>query len=217
MSGVRHAPGRRATVAPPVSRESEMDETADPARTRILDAAAALFAEHGFDGTSTARIAHAAAVPKGLLFYYFPTKPEILAALIDERLGAHSLDPTPLTVPADPLQTLMNVADGVRRDRESSAVLREIIWHESHTRPEVRGALTRYRHALHETITHALTESLSAPVNGDAVRAAAFAWASTITARPLDASETIARLHATDTLRAIARLLVAGLRAPVVA
>lgn len=194
-----------------------MDETADPARTRILDAAAALFAEHGFDGTSTARIAHAAAVPKGLLFYYFPTKPEILAALIDERLGAHSLDPTPLTVPADPLQTLMNVADGVRRDRESSAVLREIIWHESHTRPEVRGALTRYRHALHETITHALTESLSAPVNGDAVRAAAFAWASTITARPLDASETIARLHATDTLRAIARLLVAGLRAPVVA
>ena len=194
-----------------------MQETADPAqaRTRILDAAAALFAEHGFDGTSTARIARTAEVPKGLLFYYFATKPDILTTLIDERLGAHTLDPAPLTVAGDPLQTLVNVADGVRRDHEGSDVLREIIWHESHTRPEVRSALTRYRHALHDTITRALTASLPAPVNGDAVRAAAFAWAATITARPLEASDTIARLHASDTLRAIARLLVAGIQAPV--
>jgi AcrR family transcriptional regulator len=194
-----------------------MHATADPgqARARILDAAAALFAELGFDGTSTARIAHTAAVPKGLLFYYFPTKPAMLSALLDERLGAHSLDPVPLTATEDPEQTLVNVADGVRRDREASHVLREIIWHEAHTHPEVRDALTRYRHALHDTITKALTASLPAPANGDAVRAAALAWAATITARPLEASDTIAQLHAPDTLHAIARLLVAGILAPV--
>lgn len=182
-------------------------------RARILDAAAALFAAHGFDGTSTARIARAAEIPKGLLFYYFPAKPEILTALLEERLGADGWDPAPMTVPGDPTQTLVNVGDRVLRDHAASDVLREIIWHESHTRADVRAALTRYRHALHETITRALTASLPVPVDADAVRAAAAAWAATITARPLDASHDIGRLHDATGLRAIARLLVAGLQA----
>ncbi|MRH30015.1 TetR family transcriptional regulator [Microbacterium sp. SYP-A9085] len=183
------------------------------ARARILDAAATLFAAHGFDGTSTARIARAAEVPKGLLFYYFPAKPEILSALLEERLGADAWDPAAMTVPGDPTQTLVNVGDRVLRDHAASDVLREIIWHESHTRPEVRAALTRYRHALHNTITRALAASLPAPVDADAVRAAAAAWAATITARPLEASDDAGRLHDETGLRAIARLLVAGLQA----
>ncbi|MDQ4212622.1 TetR/AcrR family transcriptional regulator [Microbacterium capsulatum] len=197
-----------------------MTENADPigTRTRILDAAEALFARHGFDGTSTARIAHAAAVPKGLLFYYFPAKPDILAALIDERLGTASLDPGALTVRGDPVQTLLNVGERVLRDRAASDVLREIIWHESHVRPEAAAALSRYRRALHDAVERALTACLPAGTDRGAVRAAADAWSATITARPLEpgAAESAGGqnlLHEPASLSAIARLLGAGLQA----
>ncbi|WP_051191878.1 TetR/AcrR family transcriptional regulator [Microbacterium luticocti] len=217
----RRATGQRraAAATDATARTREPDATGSvrepdaTTRTRILDAAADLFATHGFDGTSTARIAHAAAVPKGLLFYYFPTKPDLLSTLLEERLGTADLDPASLTAPDDPTQTLVNIGDRVLREHEASDVLREIIWHESHTRPEVRVALTRYRHALHDTIARALNASLPAPVDGDAVRAAAAAWAATITARPLEASGDTARLHGATSLGAIARLLVAGLLA----
>ncbi|MGN7976480.1 TetR/AcrR family transcriptional regulator [Microbacterium sp. 22195] len=191
-----------------------MTEDADPVRTRsrILDAAEALFARHGFDGTSTARLADAAGVPKGLLFYYFRTKPEILSALLEERLDPAALDPAALAVPGDPVQTLVNVGERVLGDRDASGVLREVIWHEAHTRPEVRAVLTRYRHALHETIEHALGASLTAAVDTRALRAAASAWAATITARPLEAaSSDREHLHEAASLRAVARLLSAGL------
>ena len=55
-------------------------------RTRILDAAEELFAVDGFDATPTARVAEAAKVPKGLVFYYFPRKIDLLLTLLQERL-----------------------------------------------------------------------------------------------------------------------------------
>jgi AcrR family transcriptional regulator len=54
------------------------------ARGRILDAAERLFAERGFDHTSTALIAAEARVPQGLIFYHFKTKMELLLAVIRE-------------------------------------------------------------------------------------------------------------------------------------
>ena len=61
------------------------------ARDRILDAAEHLIAEDGFDATPTARIAERAGVAKGLLFYYFPRKTDLLHALFAERLPAQPL------------------------------------------------------------------------------------------------------------------------------
>ena len=43
-------------------------------RQAIIETAERLFAEHGYDATSTARIAHEAGVPSGLVFYHFATK-----------------------------------------------------------------------------------------------------------------------------------------------
>lgn len=60
--------------------------TGDPAtRARILDAAERLFAERGFEGTSTRAITDAAGVAAGLAFYYFPKKADILDAIVTER------------------------------------------------------------------------------------------------------------------------------------
>jgi AcrR family transcriptional regulator len=59
------------------------------ARERILAAAEKLFAERGFDHTSTARVAAEAGVPHGLIFYHFKTKMDLLLALIrDDRVTA---------------------------------------------------------------------------------------------------------------------------------
>ena len=55
-----------------------------PARERILAAAERLFAERGFDHTSTALVAAEARVPQGLIFYHFKTKMELLLAVIRE-------------------------------------------------------------------------------------------------------------------------------------
>jgi len=65
------------------------------ARGRILAAAEWLFAERGFDHTSTALIAAEARVPQGLIFYHFKTKMELLLAVIREDQAALLDGPLP--------------------------------------------------------------------------------------------------------------------------
>jgi TetR/AcrR family transcriptional regulator len=63
----------------------------------ILDAAEEVFAEYGFSGASTGRIAERAGIPKANLHYYFPTKEELYRRVIDNIFNvwleaANSLD-----------------------------------------------------------------------------------------------------------------------------
>jgi len=62
-------------------------ERADAARNRaaVLNAAAALFREHGIEAVSMNAIAAAAGVGKGTLFRRFGDKAGLAAALLDER------------------------------------------------------------------------------------------------------------------------------------
>ncbi len=50
----------------------------------IMAAATRLFAEEGFHGTSTRKIAAAAGVSEGTLFHYFSTKNALLQAILDD-------------------------------------------------------------------------------------------------------------------------------------
>ena len=49
----------------------------------ILDAAETVFAEYGYAGASTGRIAELAGIPKANLHYYFPTKEELYRRIIE--------------------------------------------------------------------------------------------------------------------------------------
>lgn len=160
-------------------------EQATEARTRILDAAESLFADRGFDATPTSAIATAAAVPKGLLFYYFPTKKDILGSLVDERLGPGTIDPDPLIVPGNPVRSLLNLSQKLFRVQADSAVLRVIVWREQHSHPEVKATLAEHRRALYATIEKVLAGSLHIPVGGRRLRAAALAWGAIVTTLPL--------------------------------
>jgi AcrR family transcriptional regulator len=59
-------------------------ETKHATRDRILDVAKKLFAQQGFDATTTRDIARAAEIAVGTLFNYFPTKESIVARLVND-------------------------------------------------------------------------------------------------------------------------------------
>jgi AcrR family transcriptional regulator len=79
--------GQRATGRRGVDRGST-----EPAnRALIVDAAQRLFADAGYAATSTAKIAATAGVPHGLVFYYFPSKRDLLLTVVGERAYRGSL------------------------------------------------------------------------------------------------------------------------------
>ncbi|OXM46440.1 TetR/AcrR family transcriptional regulator [Amycolatopsis alba] len=92
-------------------------ERADAARNRaaILDAAAALFAEHGVDTVSMDQVAASAGVGKGTLFRRFGDKAGLAVALLDarERLLQEGIlhGPPPLGPGAPPVERLVAFAD----------------------------------------------------------------------------------------------------------
>ncbi len=56
----------------------------DERRRQLLDAGAALFAEHAFEEISMRQIADAAGVSKALLYHYFPSKTDLFKAAIQD-------------------------------------------------------------------------------------------------------------------------------------
>ena len=56
-------------------------------RERLIESAAKLFHQAGFKDTSIADIAEDSGVPLGNVYYYFKTKDELAAAVIEQRTG----------------------------------------------------------------------------------------------------------------------------------
>jgi AcrR family transcriptional regulator len=72
-------------------------------RDRLLEAAAAAFAEHGVDGAAIDDIAARAGFSRGAFYSNFSDKTELLVALCDHRLAAYREEQLPalLAVPAE--------------------------------------------------------------------------------------------------------------------
>ena len=114
-------------------------------RGQILETALKLFAERGFDATSTRQIAQEVGIAEGLIFHYFPTKASLLTAILQDRLEgrrAFRSELRPLLVGASGKpapEVLGAVASGwlatLRRDEEFVVVL-----FAAQTNPEVGAA-----------------------------------------------------------------------------
>jgi AcrR family transcriptional regulator len=179
-------------------------------RERILSAAEELFAELGFDATGTARIADAAGVPKGLLFYYFPRKTDILLTLLNERMPAFPLfEPADVALPGDPGRSLLHIADRLELGEHESVVLRIIIHREDSTHRMVRDRVLALREHLVDLTENVLEISSSQRLHPGRRRHAAQAFVAVLfgraNARRLD-------LPAYD-LAGTAEIIVAGLLA----
>jgi AcrR family transcriptional regulator len=115
-------------------------------REQILTTALGLFAERGFDATSTRQIAKEVGVAEGLVFHYFPTKATLLTAILEDRLEgrrAFRSELRPLLEGASGMpvaEVLRVVASGwlvtLRRDEEFVVVL----FATAQTNPEVAAA-----------------------------------------------------------------------------
>lgn len=97
-----------------------MPRTSDK-RERLLEAAKELIHRQGYSPTTLADIAEASGVPLGNVYYYFKTKDEIGAAVIDEytaelrtRLQGWEANP-------DPRQRLIGFVEMVGSNRDSVA------------------------------------------------------------------------------------------------
>jgi AcrR family transcriptional regulator len=138
-------------------RRTRNPEPDGSARERILDAAQEAFAEDGFDATPTARIAKLADAPKGLLFYYFPKKIDILLALLGERLPEAPLCRYPDVVrTGDVVGSLCGLAERLDLGGHESVVLRSVLVREADTHPEVRAHLHTLNDGLVELTEHVL-------------------------------------------------------------
>lgn len=60
----------------------------DSRRRQILDAARQCFAQHGYAGTTTKKVAAAASISEGLLFRHFSTKVALHSAILEEACEA---------------------------------------------------------------------------------------------------------------------------------
>ncbi|MGA8209753.1 MAG: TetR/AcrR family transcriptional regulator [Nocardioidaceae bacterium] len=165
MARARPASVGRATGATDAAHGDRVPD-GGVARRRILDAAEHLIARDGFDATPTARIAALAEVPKGLVFYYFPRKIELLRSLLAERLPTHPLLATPdVVLRGDVAGSLLRLARGVDLSRAHSPVLATILFREAGTHPEVARHLRTMHEGLLELTEQVLDAAALHPLN----------------------------------------------------
>lgn len=104
---------RRQRRSLPDGRRSK---TRGTARERLLEAAARVFAEQGFNGASVDDVVAAAGLTKGALYWNFKSKEELFFALVEERID-------------QPLRALMNRTETASEDEETAAEVSRGISH----------------------------------------------------------------------------------------
>jgi len=94
-------------------------------RAELLKAAATVFSQHGFRGSTTRRIADAAGVNEVTLFRYFKSK----EALLQEAISSSSGEPFAAQLPEAPLDPEEELADWtaslITRLRSRSSIIRK--------------------------------------------------------------------------------------------
>ncbi len=109
------------------SQEKHRRSISDKGQT-ILEVAARLFAERGFERTTTKMIATEAGVAEGTIFIYFPTKRDVLMALMEKLILQslkHTLEETEGMSDRDVIHAI--ILGRLRLWSEHSGVLKAII------------------------------------------------------------------------------------------
>lgn len=96
-------------------------DRAERTRNAILDAAAAVFDERGFNGASLSDILARAGVTKGALYFHFTSKEELARAIVEEQF----MVPLPLVDFTNPgLQTLIDMSHSLAHNLRSNVRVR---------------------------------------------------------------------------------------------
>ena len=121
-------------------------------RERILDAAARVYAKHGFKGATTRLIAIEADVNEVTLFRTFGSKSALLEAVLLQHVSSHAPPFLP-DMPSDPHAELRAfIEDNIRTISEMRPLLIHTMG-ESEDRPDAHEFACRGRHQMHDNIT----------------------------------------------------------------
>ncbi|GAB2666832.1 TetR/AcrR family transcriptional regulator [Kribbella swartbergensis] len=141
-------------------------------RQAIIETAERLFAECGYDATSTARIAQEAGVPTGLVFYHFATKQDLLLAVVHERAR-----------PAEVLRAaargrslhrrLRSVVTVMYQQLERDRSVRIIVFREAQASPEIADRAAELFAEATSTVADILSGAEDVVADPDRIRAAA--------------------------------------------
>lgn len=117
---------------------------ADRRREELLEVALRLFAERGFRATTIADIAAATGTAHGLVYHYFRSKDELLAAVLERYSFLPRLRAILAVSPDRPAtEVLTEVAVGLSRMLDVRTDLLRLVVAESGTNPTVAAALAR--------------------------------------------------------------------------
>jgi AcrR family transcriptional regulator len=127
---------------------------------RLLDAAAAEVAEHGYAGTSLQAIANRAGLTRGAVYWNFKSKPELFLALLDERIDkpVRGLMLLTATAPADQ-PTAAAISEGLARLIAEQAPLIMLLfehWAAAVRDPALRDAFNERQQSLRSALARAL-------------------------------------------------------------
>lgn len=170
----------------------QADRSASTIR-RLLDTAARLFADHGYDDVSIDLVAAEAGVTKGAFYHHFPSKQALFERVLDEAQAAiaHQLSQASAAAPAPPpTVSLVNGAVGYLRLANAPDVRRIVLsdgprvlgwarWREiddRHFAGRVREALV---HIIGEAADETLIDTATRVVLGAIMEAAIASGAAT--------------------------------------
>lgn len=106
----------------------------------ILTAASELFLKHGYAGTTIADISAAAGVARANVYWYFPSKDDVFAAVMDRMLGREARALEEELKGLDPLSMLIRGLADMRRFR----ALHQAMHHRLEESQAVREAHDRF-------------------------------------------------------------------------
>jgi AcrR family transcriptional regulator len=144
----------------------------DKRRLEILDSAFSLFATSGFHGVSVRQIAKSIGMTTGMLYHYFPSKPELFTALVNVQQQKQISDFHEFlkSNPSGQMALLLFV----QQERQSLQDLLSIAidFHRVHPEIDISNLLNPYEQAISEALSIPLPQAkqLFSTVLGELVR-----------------------------------------------
>ncbi len=157
----------------------------DERRRQLLEAGAALFAEHSFEEISMRDIAKAAGVSKPLLYHYFPSKIDLFKAAVADRAAElqRVIEPTG---EGAPLEQLSQSLDAYLAWIDANALAWSKLMQSAVALPEGRALVAEFRQ---RTMDMALARLTGDATPRPALRIAITGWLGYMDAAILDWTE----------------------------